>query len=168
MFKRLGMYFMIFIGTILVVSSLLFWPSAKGKEGSVSIPKLIAGLALSTVNYGPQAVAEITQLHQKDLGAVSGAMGKYGNNNQLTLWAARFSTSTTAGQMVSAMREKITPGKFPFSPTGSIQIKGRTIYKLEGMGQKHFYFQSDDLVIWLAADGELAEQALNDVLTYYQ
>jgi hypothetical protein len=35
------------------------------------------------------------------------------------------------------------------------------------MGQKHFYFQSGDLLIWLAADQEIAEQAISQVLEFY-
>jgi hypothetical protein len=165
--KRLGIFCLILAGTILVTSSLIFWQGVASKDETVRIPKLLAGVGLSEVDHGVDAVKEITQLHQKDLGVVDGAMGVYGNNNQISLWVARFSTSAIADQMVSAMREKITPGKFPFSPTGSIQINDHTIYKLEGMGQNHYYFQSDSLVIWLAADGGLADQALKDVLNNY-
>jgi hypothetical protein len=43
----------------------------------------------------------------------------------------------------------------------------RSIYVLDGMGQRHFYYQSDRLVIWLAADPEMAEQALDQVLEVY-
>jgi hypothetical protein len=157
---------MIFIGTILVVGSLFFWKNPKQQDTSVRIPKSLTGKALSQVNYGPEAVKEITQLHNKDLGAVSGAMGMYGND-QLTVWVAGFSSEPTAAQMVNAMREKITPGKFPFSPTGSLQVGGRTIYKLDGMGQKHYYFQSNKFVIWLAANENLAEAALEEILIYY-
>lgn len=167
MLNRLGIFFMIFAGTILIVGSLIFWPGAANKDETVRIPKLLAGLGLSEVHHGPDAVKEITRLHNKDLGVVTGVMGVYGSNNQITVWVARFSTSKTADQMVTAMREKIAPGKFPFSPTGSVQANGRTIYTLEGMGQKNFYFQSKELVIWLAANPNVAEQALPDVLNFY-
>ncbi len=35
------------------------------------------------------------------------------------------------------------------------------------MGQRHFYFQSAAQVIWLAADPEMAEQALKEALAFY-
>lgn len=166
MFKRLGIFFLIFTGTILVAGSLLFWKNIEKQDKSVHLPKSLTGKALREVNYGPDAVKEITQLHNKDLGAISGAMGIYGSN-QLSVWVAGFSSPATAAQMVNAMREKITPGKFPFAPTGSQLIGGRAIYQLDGMGQKHYYFQSNNLVIWLAASENLAEAALKEIMAYY-
>jgi hypothetical protein len=35
------------------------------------------------------------------------------------------------------------------------------------MGQRHFYFQSGSLVVWLAADDTLAEPALEQVAAFY-
>ena len=166
MFKRLGIFFLIFTGTILVAGSLLFWKNNEKQDESVHLPKSLTGKALIEVNYGPDAVKEITQLHNKDFGAISGAMGIYGSN-QLSVWVAGFSSPATAAQMATAMREKIIPGKFPFAPAGSQLIGGRAIYKLDGMGQKHYYFQSDNLVIWLATDETLAEAALEEVLAFY-
>ena len=65
------------------------------------------------------------------------------------------------------MRDKIIEGNAPFIPLGERQVGGRTVYELEGLGQKHFYFQSCDLVIWLAADANLAEGALTQSLEFY-
>jgi len=66
------------------------------------------------------------------------------------------------------MREKITSSTgLPFTPAGERQIDGRTIYLLEGMGQQHFYFQSGNLVVWMAVDPPLADQALTEILAFY-
>jgi hypothetical protein len=35
------------------------------------------------------------------------------------------------------------------------------------MGQRHIYFRSDQLIIWLAVDVRLAEDALRQVLILY-
>jgi hypothetical protein len=69
--------------------------------------------------------------------------------------------------MLIAMKDKIAEGNSPFTPAGERPDGGRVIYELEGMGQKHFYFQSGDLLIWLAADQEIAEQAISQVLEFY-
>ncbi len=71
--------------------------------------------------------------------------------------------------MVHAMTDKILKGRSPFTPTGTHDVDGRTVYALAGMGQQHVYFQSGNLVIWLAApmDEALAEKALEDVLQFY-
>ena len=40
-------------------------------------------------------------------------------------------------------------------------------YALDGMGQKHFYFQSKNLIIWLAAEPSIADEALKQILEDY-
>jgi hypothetical protein len=167
MFKRLASVLMISVGVLLMLGSLYCWRVEHSDVASISLPKSLAGLPLSTANYGPDAVAEITSLHQKDFSLLSGAMGMYGTERQIAVWVARFSSSSTAAQMVSSMREKISAGNSPFSPTREQRIGARTIYELDGMGQKHFYFQSGDLVIWLSANIESADQGFNAILEFY-
>ncbi len=167
MLKRLAIVLMISTGIFLILGSLYYWQLNYSGVASIALPKSLAGLPLSTASYGPDAVAEITSLHQKDFSLLSGAMGMYGAERQFTVWVARFSSSSTAAQMVNNMREKISAGSSPFSPTREQQIGARTIYELEGMGQKHFYFQSGNLVIWLAANVEVADQGFKSVLEFY-
>ena len=69
--------------------------------------------------------------------------------------------------MIIYMRDEIATGSSPFTPEGERFINDRTIYTFDGMGQKHFYFQSGRLIIWLAADENIAEQALYEILEYF-
>jgi hypothetical protein len=41
------------------------------------------------------------------------------------------------------------------------------VYQVEGLGQAHYYFQSGDLIIWLAADKALADTSLAELLAFY-
>jgi hypothetical protein len=50
---------------------------------------------------------------------------------------------------------------------GELKDGNRLIYELEGMGQRHYYFQSGKLLIWMAANPELAEQAITEILKFY-
>lgn len=155
------------IGALLLAGSLvLFWPNTPD-PAAISVPQMIASLSLSMVKDGPEAVAEITRLHQKNFEVKSGAMGMYGKKGEINVWVAGFSSSAAATPMMNAMREKIAAGGSPFTPVGTRQILGRSVYELNGMGQKHFYFQSGVLVIWLAANSEIAEQALAEILRFY-
>jgi hypothetical protein len=72
-----------------------------------------------------------------------------------------------AAQMVDAMHDKIAQGRSPFTPTSQISDNGRTIYALEGMGQKHYYFQSRNLVIWLAVEADIADTAIQQLQEFY-
>ena len=41
------------------------------------------------------------------------------------------------------------------------------IFELDGLGQRHYYFRSGLLVIWIAVNNDLAEDALSELLMFY-
>ena len=136
------------------------------QANSPTLPQTLADLPLTKATYGPEAVVEINRLHGKDFPLTAGALGHYGNDTA-TLWVSKFPSGAVAQQIVRAMRDKIAEGRSPFEPVGNRQVGGRTVYELDGLGQKHFYFQADDLVIWLAVDQALARRALSQTLEVY-
>jgi hypothetical protein len=159
----------ILMGVILLTGSIIFsyLNHSIANPKDTKLPRSLVNLSLNTATYGPEAVAEITQLHGKGFPIDSGAMGMYGNTNQISLWVAGFSTSSIASQIVSAMKEKIALGNSPFIPTEQLEVGNRTIYYLDGMDQKNVYFQSGNLVLWLAADPTVADKAIQQILEVY-
>lgn len=159
----------IFAGALLVTGGLAYVLSnpATTDTDTLALRKSLAGLSLASTEVGPEAIAEITRLHGKEFPLTSGAMGMYGVDAQATVWVASLSSETAAQQLVTAMRDKIAEGRSPFTPVTARPLGRRTIYELDGMGQKHFYFQSSDRVIWLAADPDIAAQALPTTLEFY-
>lgn len=135
--------------------------------GAASIPPSIAGLPLVTSQAGSQAIAEFNNLHGESFPITTGARAGYGPKHQATLWVAGTESDQTALQLTSLMRDKISQGNSPFEPTGKVQRNGLTVYTLTGMGQNHYYFQSRNLVVWLAVNNDIAEQALTEVLAFY-
>jgi hypothetical protein len=166
--RRPSAIFIIIVGTILVFGSAAYgaFNSASAQPTTVTLPKSLAGLPLVTATYGPEAVTEINRLHGKTFPLTAGAMGHYGND-MVTLWVSKFASRAVAQQIIDAMRSKIAEGRSPFEPTGPQQVGSHLIYELDGLGQKHFYFQSNDLVIWLAVDPAMASRALTQTLEVY-
>jgi len=157
------------MGGILLIFGTLAWSyfgSVTGQPTKMSLPKSIAGLQITNYKTGGQAVAEFENLHGKQFPVTSGAIGIYGNR-EITLWAAGAPSEAIALEMTNAMREKIAKGNSPFTPMEQFNQGNRTVYVLEGMGQKHYYFQSKNLVIWLAVDPAFADQALQQILEVY-
>ena len=91
----------------------------------------------------------------------------YQSLRRVNCWAAGAPLNFMASRMVEAMQEKIAQGNSPFTPIEQFTQGKRTIYFLEGIGQKHYYFQSKNLVIWLAVDPNLADEALQQILEVY-
>ena len=130
------------------------------------LPVKIAGLDLNSSESGEAAISEFTSMHGKEFPVISGHIGHYGKG-WITLWVAGTSADSIAAEMVSSMQAKIAEGNSPFTPVKEIQNGNRTVYVLDGMGQKHFYFQSKNLVIWLASDAAVADGALQQILEVY-
>lgn len=154
---------------ILLLSGVVAWSyfgNLTKQPGEVSLPDSIAGIKITNITTGDQAVAEFENLHGKQFPVTSGAIGVYGNR-EITLWAAGAPSEAIALEMTNAMQEKISKGNSPFTPIEQFDQGNRTIYVLEGMGQKHYYFQSKNLVIWLAVGPALADQALQQTLEVY-
>jgi len=130
------------------------------------LPVQIAGLDLNSSESGEAAISEFTSMHGKEFPVISGDIGHYGNG-WITLWVAGTSTDSIAAEMVSSMQARIAEGNSPFTPVKEIQNGNRTVYVLDGMGQKHFYFKSKNLVIWLASDASIADGAIQQTLEVY-
>jgi hypothetical protein len=169
--KRLFPLAVMGLGLLLIIATTGFWIFSQKDQhpSSAPLPEMVADLPLTQSLAAEKAIDEFTRLHGNDFPLVSGAVGMYGPDHSITLWVAGASTISMAGRMVNAMRGKITSasGKSPFSPVGERQEDTRSVYELEGIGQKHFYFQSGKMIVWLAANPERAEEALTEVLKFY-
>ena len=131
------------------------------------LPAQVAGLDLTSSTSGESAISEFTSMHGKEFPVISGDIGYYGDG-RITLWVAGTSTDAVAAEMVSSMQDRIAEGNSPFTPVNEIQNGNRTVYVLDGMEQKHYYFQSNHLVIWLAAQPSIAQEATQQILEVYQ
>lgn len=151
---------------ILVSGGWLYLNNWTQNPAVAPLPEQVAGLPLTTKLTGTDATEEFSMLHNEHFPLTSGAVGIYGNN-QVALWVGGAPLAYIATQLVIAMRDKIAEGNSPFTPVSERQDGSRTIYALEGMGQRHYYFQSKNLVIWLAAEPALADEALQQSLEAY-
>lgn len=166
--KRTFSLGLIAVGILLITGAAAwsYFNNLVNQPAAVSMPDSIAGLQITDYTTGAQAAAVFENLHGKQFPITSGAIGIYGNR-EITLWAAGAPSEAIASEMTNAMREKIAEGNSPFTPLTELNDNNRKVYVLEGMGQKHYYFQSKNLVIWLAVSPALADQALQQILEVY-
>src|SRR3990172_5687546 len=166
--KRIVSIALIGIGLLLffAVAAWIYFNNLITHPTAIPLPDQLGGLRIADYKTGAQAATDFINLHGKQVPIASGAIGVYGDN-QITVWVAGAPFHFMAARMVEAMRERITEGNSPFMPIEQLNDGKRTIYALEGMGQKHFYWQSKNLVIWLAAEPSLANEALEQILEAY-
>ena len=169
--KRLFPLGLMGLGLLLIIGTAGFWSFNQKVQhpSSAPLPERVTDLSLTQSRMAEKAIAEFARLHGNDFPLTSGAVGMYGADHSVTLWVAGAPFQTMAGRMLAAMRDKIasTSGSSPFSPIGERRDGTRAIYELDGMGQKHFYFQSGKLIVWLAVDPERAEEVLTQALKFY-
>ncbi len=167
--RRLASLALAALGVVLILFAVAFFIYANQirNPGDVALPENLAGYTLRTALYGKPAIADVSRLHGKEFPLSSGGIGMYGEQGEVTLWAAGTPANFLASRLLEDMVGAIAQGDSPFVSRGELERDGRRIYELDGMGQRHFYFQSDRLVIWLAADPALADDVLREALAFY-
>jgi hypothetical protein len=168
MMKRVFPLVLITAGILLTLAAFgqIYRINREPVAASGILPVQIAGLDLNSFESGEAAISEFTSMHGKEFPVTSGDIGHYGDG-RITLWVAGTSTESMAAEMMSSMQARIAEGNSPFTLEKEIQNGNRTVYILDGMGQKHFYFQSKNLVIWLASDAAVGEEAIQQILEDY-
>lgn len=154
---------------VLLISGAIAWlyiNRSISQPTAGALPDSISGISLANATTGEQAITELSDMHGREFPIEFGAIGVYGNR-EITLWVSGAASEAIAAQMTDAMRSKIAQGNSPFTPIDEIQNDNRVVYVLDGMGQKHYYFQSKKLVIWLAADPAIADAAIQQILEVY-
>jgi hypothetical protein len=154
--------FLLFVGMV----AFLLVNNAVENPAPAPLPHELDGISLTRFSTGKAAAQEVLRMHSGSFMVTSASVGSYGRD-QATIWVTGSPLGFMAAQMVTAMEEKIRSVESPFAPSGERMDGSRTVYELDGMGQKHFYFQSGKLVIWLAAQPDLAELLLLQTLEYY-
>jgi hypothetical protein len=134
---------------------------------AAALPPMLGGMPIQGAVYAGQAVETIDQMHNQSFPLSSGAVGVYGPFNEAVLYISGAPTEALAERMTVEMTERISESETPYTPTGEEMIGAIRVYVLEGHGQQHFYFRAGDLLVWLAADEWLAEQALLDCIQFY-
>lgn len=170
MLKRLAPYILLIGGIVLIGAGLVYrhFSTQAADPGAAPLPVELVGLPQLRQAVGPSAVAEISQMHGQGFPLITGGVAAYGQGGAAaTIWASGTPFSLSAARMVAQMESAIRGGSSPFTPVTVRQIDGRDVYELTGMGQRHFYFRSATLVIWLAADEPIAEAALAETLEFY-
>ena len=165
MLKRSSLPYLLIAFGSAVILSMLTWQLVReqsaGATLSLTVPKSLAGESLIAQESGSVALEEIGSLHGKDFDLTDGTVARYGD---ATVWAAKAKDEAAAKTMVDTMTRRITEGRSPFTPTGTRPVNGRMVWTLTGMGQSHFYWQTNDKVVWLAISPDLAERGLRELM----
>ncbi|MBU2602775.1 MAG: hypothetical protein KKA32_11535 [Actinobacteria bacterium] len=141
-------------------------PSSAPPAESSPLPPALAGLPLVAELSGEQGLASVEELHGKALGEGFDAawVGEYESQGRATLWVSRSVREIDAEELLVRMTDRIMEGDSPFSRPVPIEMQGVPAYRLEGMGQVHYYFRSGGYLYWLGIDAPLSEAGLGELV----
>ncbi|MDP2726089.1 MAG: hypothetical protein Q8P59_00965 [Dehalococcoidia bacterium] len=129
-------------------------------SANASIPAQIAGLRRGDTMTGPQAMAELEQLHGKSVGLSSGWIAHYGKD--AVIYVGEANDDATASQLFQTMTSRIGAGNQSFKNLQQLQVNGKQIFTVIGQGQRHYYYQQGRQVVWIAAPSGQEEQFLRE------
>jgi len=124
------------------------WSAASQQEVTPA-PLELAGYHLDQAMSGPQAIAEVSELHGKDIEVKEAWVGHYQESG--TIWAARAESEEKAVRLLDKMVQGIGEGKSPFQGLKELEIEGVSVYTVTDGRQQHFFYQLVDQVVWVAA-----------------
>lgn len=136
-------------------------PAVLNKDG---IPTKIGTLSLQNSQVGKDALSEFESMHGSSLGLKTGYRADYADGSaKATLWVGQAQSVDSAQTLVKEMADKIGAGNAMFSNLRPLNISGRTIYEVDGLGQLHFFYAANDKIVWLASDPDHAPDALHSI-----
>lgn len=124
------------------------WSAASQQEVTPA-PRELAGYHLDQAMSGPQAIAEVSELHGKDIEVKEAWVGHYQGSG--TIWAARAESEDRAVKLLDKMVKGIGEGRSPFQDLRELEIEGIPVYTVTDGRQQHFFYQRADQVVWVAA-----------------
>jgi len=136
---------------------------ASKSDPTEHMPERLAGLDLTRLITGEQAMDSISELHGKTIDLDAGAIGHYGQGRPpITVWISRAPTPEGSKEQTVLMLDMMLAGRGPFENGQALEMDGVEVYVFDGMGQKHYVFYQGDLAYWIAASPDVAQQALTD------
>lgn len=136
-------------------------PAQLNKDG---IPTEIGTMSLQKSQVGKDALNEFESMHGSGFDLKTGYRADYGNGAaKATLWVGQAQSADSAQSLTKDMADKIGAGNAMFTNLRTLNISGRTIYEVEGLGQLHFFYAADDKIVWLASDADHAPDALHSI-----
>ncbi|MBI4333714.1 MAG: hypothetical protein HY673_20830 [Chloroflexi bacterium] len=116
-----------------------------------TLPHNIAGLPLTQSMSGDEARREVNQLHGLDITLQDAWIGHYGGQAAI-IWVSLSPTENDSSYLMSAMMTRIRQGNAYFGNLQEMAIEGQKVYTVVSQDrQKHYIWQVDRKVIWIAA-----------------
>jgi hypothetical protein len=148
-----------YLSLVLVMISAVYLASPRyeedGSDNSLTFPGELGSMNLVDQYSGARARSEILNMHMGDVDFLEGYVAYYaGNSGQSArFWVSTFYNESLAYDATERMTEELSKGGTPFSVPEKVEVSQSGVeyaYHLDGMGQAHYYWQKERIVVWVA------------------
>ena len=151
-----------FLFSIIFFSALIL--SACSQKTEI-LPSEIYHLKLKQKITGKQAAKFINRLHPIKVANTENQIGFYkGENGTAVIYVTQYPDKKSAVRDEQKMTEKIAEVSSMFTLGKRIDINGREIYRIFGMGKTHFVFAINNKLFWITAESTWAVKFLKEYL----
>ena len=131
------------------------------------LPKKLGDLSLFKVIQNEEATSIIDKMHGKKLDDCKNYIAHYGNNQSKNiLYVSVYENAEKAKTNLKIMAMKMANGSSVFSPLTHTKMRDNVYFETQGMGLKHYFYRTDNILIWWQVEPDKAETTYNDLLKF--
>jgi hypothetical protein len=154
------------ISSLILVGFFIFISCSTGNN-SKYLPQKLGGLNLAKVIQNKKAAVIINKMHGKKLDDCKNYIAIYGKDHSNNiLYVSVYENSEKAEKNIKNMAMKMANGSSVFSPLAHTKIGDFVYFETEGMGLKHYFYRTDNILIWWQVESDKAEVTLHDLLSF--
>ena len=124
-------------------------------------------MSLFNVIQNQEATRIINKMHGKTLDDCKNYIAHYGNDpSKNILYVSVYENAETAKTNLKHMAMKMANGSSVFSPLTHTKMGDTVYFETEGMGLKHYFYRTENILIWWQVEPDYAETTYNDLLKF--
>ena len=151
----------------LILAGLLIFISCSTENNHTHLPKKLGDLSLAKVIQNKKATVIINKMHGKKLYDCKNYIAIYGNyNSKNILYVSVYKNAEKAETNIKSMSMKMANGSSVFSQLTHTKMGDSVHFETEGMGLKHYFYRTDNILIWWQVEPDKAVVTNNDLLKY--
>ena len=151
----------------LILAGLLIFLSCSTGDSFNYLPQKLDELNLAKVIQNKKAATIINKMHGKKLDDCKNYIAIYGDNHSKNiLYVSVYENAEKAETNLKNMAIKMANGSSVFSPLTHTKIGDKVYFETKGMGLKHYFYRTDNILIWWQVELDKAEATLNDLFKF--
>jgi hypothetical protein len=153
--------------SVVFFSVFLFISCSNDNQSHQYFPEKLGDLSLAKITQNQDATKIINKMHGKNLDESDNFIAHYGGNNSRNiLYVSVYENDEKAKTNLMRMAMKMANNPSVFSPLTYDEMAKTVHFQTEGMGFKHYFYRTGNILIWWQVEPDKAEATYEDLRSY--